>query len=135
MFLVHTTTVLVWVFAVPRLLGHGQPLSVGVFVSFLLYTTMFVSPIEVIGQMARTINRATSSAHRVFDVLDSEPEVRDAERMQCNSLRCVALFRSRTSRSVTTVCSRCCAAFRSTCSPGELIGSGGFVGRWQSPRS
>jgi ABC-type multidrug transport system fused ATPase/permease subunit len=48
-----------------------------VFVSFLLYTTMFVAPIEVIGQMVRTINRATSSAHRVFEVLDSEPEVKD----------------------------------------------------------
>ena len=77
MFAVHTTTVLVWVFAVPRLLGSGHPLSAGVFVSFLLYTTMFVAPIEVIGQMVRTINRATSSAHRVFEVLDSEPEVRD----------------------------------------------------------
>jgi ATP-binding cassette subfamily B protein len=63
--------------AVPRLLGQGAALSAGVFVSFLLYTTMFVAPIEVIGQMARTINRATSSAHRVFEVLDSEPEVRD----------------------------------------------------------
>lgn len=75
---VHLTTVLVWVFAVPRLLGGGHALSAGVFVSFLLYTTMFVGPMEVIGQMARTINRATSSAHRVFEVLDSEPEVRDA---------------------------------------------------------
>jgi ATP-binding cassette subfamily B protein len=64
MFAVHTTTVLVWVFAVPRLLGEGAPLSAGVFVSFLLYTTMFVGPIEVIGQMVRTVNRATSSAHR-----------------------------------------------------------------------
>jgi ATP-binding cassette subfamily B protein len=78
MLAVHTTTVLVWAFAVPRLLGSGHPLSAGVFVSFLLYTTMFVAPIEVIGQMARTVNRATSSAHRVFEVLDSEPEVRDA---------------------------------------------------------
>jgi ATP-binding cassette, subfamily B, bacterial len=77
MLAVHTTTVLVWAMAVPRLLGHGAALSAGVFVSFLLYTTMFVAPIEVIGQMARTINRATSSAHRVFEVLDSEPEVRD----------------------------------------------------------
>jgi ATP-binding cassette subfamily B protein len=77
MFAVHATTVLVWLFAVPRLLGEGPPLSAGVFVSFLLYTTMFVAPIEVIGQMARTVNRATSSAHRVFEVLDSEPEVRD----------------------------------------------------------
>jgi ATP-binding cassette subfamily B protein len=78
MFAVHTTTVLVWLFAMPRLLGSGAPLSAGVFVSFLLYTTMFIDPVETIGQMARTVNRATSSAHRVFEVLDSEPEVRDA---------------------------------------------------------
>jgi len=77
MLAVHTTTVLVWVLAVPRLLGSGHPLSAGVFVSFLLYTTMFVAPIEVIGQMVRTINRAVSSAHRVFEVLDSEPEIKD----------------------------------------------------------
>ena len=77
MFAVHATTIVVWILAVPRLLGSGAPLSAGVFVSFLLYTTMFVAPIEVIGQMVRTINRATSSAHRVFEVLDSEPEVKD----------------------------------------------------------
>lgn len=79
MLAVHATTVTVWAFAIPRLLGSGAPLTAGVFVSFLLYTTMFVAPIEVIGQMARTMNRATSSAHRVFEVLDSEPEVREAE--------------------------------------------------------
>ncbi|HJQ65225.1 MAG TPA: ABC transporter ATP-binding protein [Gemmatimonadales bacterium] len=77
MLAVHTTTVLVWVIAVPRLLGSGATLSTGTFVSFLLYTTMFVAPIEVIGQMARTMNRATTSAHRVFEVLDTEPEVKD----------------------------------------------------------
>jgi ATP-binding cassette subfamily B protein len=38
---------------------------------------MFVAPIEVIGQMARIMNRATTSAHRVFEVLDTEPEVTD----------------------------------------------------------
>jgi len=81
MFAVHATTVAVWVVAVPRLLGgaDGSPatLSVGTFVSFLLYTTMFIAPIEVIGQMARIMNRATSSAHRVFEVLDTEPEIVD----------------------------------------------------------
>ena len=61
----------------PRLLGEGPELSAGTFVSFLLYTTMFIAPIEIIGQMSRTMNRATTSAHRVFEVLDSEPEVRD----------------------------------------------------------
>ncbi|HEY7686310.1 MAG TPA: ABC transporter ATP-binding protein [Gemmatimonadales bacterium] len=78
MLAVHAMTVMVWVIAVPRLLGAGATLSAGTFVSFLLYTTMFVAPIEIIGQMARTINRATTSAHRVFEVLDTEPEVRDA---------------------------------------------------------
>ena len=78
MLAVHAMTLVVWYFAVPRLLGAGAPLSAGVFVSFLLYTTMFIDPVETIGQMARTVNRATSSAHRVFEVLDSEPEVRDA---------------------------------------------------------
>lgn len=79
MLAVHATTVAVWAFALPRLLGGdggAEPtLSAGTFVSFLLYTTMFVAPIEVIGQMARTMNRATSSAHRVFEVLDTEPDI------------------------------------------------------------
>ncbi|MDX1577507.1 MAG: ABC transporter transmembrane domain-containing protein, partial [Gemmatimonadota bacterium] len=80
MLAVHATTVAVWAFAIPRLLDTGEPsLSAGTFVSFLLYTTMFVAPIEVIGQMARTMNRATSSAHRVFEVLDTEPEIIDVE--------------------------------------------------------
>ncbi len=80
MLAVHVTTVAVWAFALPRLLGAaGNPttLSAGTFISFLLYTTMFVGPIETIGQMARTLNRATSSAHRVFEVLDTEPVIVD----------------------------------------------------------
>jgi ATP-binding cassette subfamily B protein len=77
MLAVHGTTVVVWAFAMPRLLGGGAALAAGTFVSFLLYTTMFIAPIEVIGQIARTMNRATTSAHRVFEVLDTEPEVRD----------------------------------------------------------
>jgi len=92
---VHTMTVAVWVFAVPRLLGNGAQLPVGTFVSFLLYTTMFVGPIEVIGQMARTINRATTSAHRVFEVLDTEPEIRDVPE-RCGSSRCTGGSRSST---------------------------------------
>ncbi|MGH7552585.1 MAG: ABC transporter ATP-binding protein, partial [Longimicrobiales bacterium] len=82
---VHATTLVVWVIAVPRLLGMDgwAPLTTGTFVSFLLYATMFVAPIEVIGQIARTMNRATSSAHRVFEVLDTQPEVSDAAEPLC----------------------------------------------------
>jgi ATP-binding cassette subfamily B protein len=80
MLAVHGTTVGVWAFAIPRLLGTGSggvTLSAGTFVSFLLYTTMFVGPMETIGQMARTVQRATTSAHRVFEILDTEPDIVD----------------------------------------------------------
>ncbi len=86
MLAIHAMAVGVWFFALPRLLSVDPdvaPLSYGTFVSFLLYTTMFVAPIEIIGQMARVMNRATSSAHRVFEVLDSEPEVIDQQEARC----------------------------------------------------
>ncbi|MDD9968153.1 MAG: ABC transporter ATP-binding protein [Myxococcales bacterium] len=79
MFFVQISVVGIWVFALPRLFGDGSvlgpQLSAGTFVSFLLYATMFTAPVEIIGQMTRIMNRATSSAHRVFEVLDSRPEV------------------------------------------------------------
>jgi ATP-binding cassette subfamily B protein len=80
MLAVRAMIVAVWIFAIPRLLGDGATaaaLSSGTFVAFLLYTTMFVPPIEIIGQVARIMNRATSSAHRIFEVLDTEPQVVD----------------------------------------------------------
>jgi ATP-binding cassette subfamily B protein len=72
----------VWIFAMPRLLGYSPtaaPLNVGVFVSFALYMGMYMQPIEVLGRMTFILNRATSSAHRVFEILDTEPEIRDKE--------------------------------------------------------
>jgi ATP-binding cassette subfamily B protein len=75
---VQLVMILVWVLAIPRLLGGATPtLSTGTFVSFLLYMTMFLEPVEIIGRVSRMMNRATSSAHRVFEILDTEPEVVD----------------------------------------------------------
>ncbi len=91
---IQSIVIAVWVFGVPRVLDHVEVfrtqgietgLSPGTFIAFLLYLGMFVQPIEVIGQMARMVNRATSSAHRVFEVLDTEPQVtvqRDAVKIE-----------------------------------------------------
>jgi ATP-binding cassette subfamily B protein len=82
MFAVRGMVVLVWVLAVPRVLGDtpaAVTLSSGTFVAFLLYMTMFIAPIDIIGQMARIMNRATSSAHRIFEVLDTQPQVVDQQ--------------------------------------------------------
>ncbi|MEX2381693.1 MAG: ABC transporter transmembrane domain-containing protein, partial [Opitutales bacterium] len=74
---VHAMTVAVWFFALPRILGTEPTLTAGTFVSFLLYLGMFFQPIEVFGQMSRMVNRSLSSAHRIFEVLDTEPDMTD----------------------------------------------------------
>ena len=72
-------TVIVWALALPRLLGDGSTesasLTPGLFVTFLLYLGLFIAPIESFGFLTRMINRSLSSAHRIFEVLDTEPEV------------------------------------------------------------
>ena len=78
----HVLMIVVWALAAPRVLGiplTGPPLSVGVFVAFVLYMGMYLQPLELIGRMTFILNRATSSAHRVFDVLDTEPDIVDAD--------------------------------------------------------
>ncbi|MCB0413393.1 MAG: ABC transporter ATP-binding protein [Bdellovibrionales bacterium] len=84
---ISSIVVLVWYFGVPRVLEHIEAinnggsadvgLSPGTLIAFVLYMTMLVQPIEVIGQMARMVNRATSSAQRVFEVLDTQPQIID----------------------------------------------------------
>jgi len=79
----HLTLVAVWWFAIPRLFDDGTtslaPLSFGTFLAFLLYMGMYFQPMEAIGMLMRMINRATSSAHRVFEVMDTEPEIKKSD--------------------------------------------------------
>ncbi|MFQ3671355.1 MAG: ABC transporter ATP-binding protein, partial [Verrucomicrobiia bacterium] len=79
MFLFHMITLVVWSLALLRVLGlWGAPLDLGTFVAFLLYMGMFLYPLEVIGQITRMMNRAVSSAHRVFEIIDTEPQIRQS---------------------------------------------------------
>ena len=79
MILVKSFMLVVWIWGFMRLLGIGNhgliTLSAGTFISFVLYMTQFIQPIEVIDQLARMLNRATSSAYRIFEVLDTEPQI------------------------------------------------------------
>ena len=72
----HVILLAVWAMALARVLGiWGPPLTLGTFVAFLLYMGLFFYPLEVIGQITRMMNRAVSSAHRVFEVIDTETPV------------------------------------------------------------
>jgi ATP-binding cassette, subfamily B, bacterial len=80
MMAIQIIVMVVWVLAIPRLISNESTenyLSLGTFVSFLLYVTMFSQPIEVIGQMARMLNRALSSAYRIFEILDTSPSLKN----------------------------------------------------------
>ncbi|MEO0794384.1 MAG: ABC transporter ATP-binding protein [Verrucomicrobiota bacterium] len=85
----HLVTLVVWAMALPRVFGEwGQPLSVGTFVAFLMYMAMFFHPLEIMGQITRMLNRAVSSAHRVFEIMDTEPDPSLAnERDQVDELK------------------------------------------------
>jgi ATP-binding cassette subfamily B multidrug efflux pump len=56
---------------------HGQ-LSIGTFSAFILYLGMVVAPIQNAGQMVTMFQRGASGAARLFEVLDWQPEIRDA---------------------------------------------------------
>ncbi|KAF0093485.1 MAG: ATP-binding cassette subfamily B bacterial [Puniceicoccaceae bacterium 5H] len=78
---VNILIVAVWFLGIPRMLGTEgfRPMSTGTFVAFLFYMGMFVMPLEMFGYLTRMINRSISSAQRVFEILDTEPEVREVE--------------------------------------------------------
>lgn len=78
--LMHTCTLIVWVIGAPRVIlnitskgTEGIPL--GVFLAFIGYMWMFWAPVQHLGMMSRVINRVTTSASRVFDVLDTIPSI------------------------------------------------------------
>ena len=53
-------------------------LTLGELTAFISYTWNFYTPVGRLSNMSRTILRATTSAERIFEVLDTRPEVHDA---------------------------------------------------------
>jgi len=73
--------VAVWLVGLPRMLelpGY-TPMTPGTFVAYLFYVGLFIMPLEMFGFLTRMFNRSISSAQRVFEVLDTEPEVREVD--------------------------------------------------------
>src|SRR6201992_4046909 len=53
---------------------HGN-LSVGAFTAFYAYLLMLISPMQTLGYMLGSAQRATASGARIFQILDREPEI------------------------------------------------------------
>lgn len=66
-------------FEVPNLtiVGIGAPLSIGVAVSFLIIARQFTAGISHFSQQINSVVLGTASARRIFELLDTEPEIDD----------------------------------------------------------
>jgi len=53
---------------------HGH-LSVGAFTAFYAYLLMLISPMQTLGYMLGSAQRATASGARIFEILDREPRI------------------------------------------------------------
>ena len=62
-----------------QLLPDRKGFTLGQFFTFLGYLTQFYGPLQFMSRVADYLSRSLASAERVFEVLDSESDVRDAE--------------------------------------------------------
>ncbi len=83
MFCANVGTIVIWLLGglwVIRDFGKppepGQTLmTVGTLIAFTGYMGMFYRPIHMVAHMDRMLNRAATSAQRIFEVLDTEPAI------------------------------------------------------------
>jgi ATP-binding cassette, subfamily B, bacterial len=66
-------TVLVWLVG-GYWVVQGQ-MTAGTLVAFVSYMWMFYGPIHMVAHMDRMFNRAATSVHRIFEILDTEPAI------------------------------------------------------------
>jgi len=57
---------------------QGGHLTVGELAAFILYLGMFFGPIQTLGDLYNALLSGAASAERIFGLLDTEPQVRDA---------------------------------------------------------
>ena len=74
-FIVTLGSTLLWWFGGQQILGGT--LTLGVLIAFISYAGQFYQPVQNLSMLSRTFLRASTSAERIFDVLDTSPEVAD----------------------------------------------------------
>lgn len=65
------------VVCVGGILVIDQNLSIGELVAFSQYVWMLIWPMRMIGWLTNLITQANTSAKKIFDIMDVEPEIRD----------------------------------------------------------
>ena len=103
-------------------LAFNHEMTIGVLIAFLAYLTNFFDPVQQLSQLYNTFLSAVAALDKITDLMDEEPEVRDAA-------GAVELAASKGASPSTTFASptaagrRCCTGSTSRCRPGR---------RWRS---
>ncbi len=61
------------------MLALDGKMAISDIVGFIMYLSLFYSPLAILARLVEDLQVAAASAQRVFEVLDTEPEVREAE--------------------------------------------------------
>ena len=87
--------------AVILLYGGNQvvdgAVTIGVLASFVFYLQSFFDPIQQLSQLYTTYQAGMAALDKIFDLLDEEPDLRDAPTTRSSCRRCAARSASRTS--------------------------------------
>lgn len=76
-FITRIGTLVIWLVGGAKVLSDTDPLSLGTFTAFTGYMWQFYGPVESLCRLNHRFQRAATSAERVFETLDSQPDVRD----------------------------------------------------------
>jgi ATP-binding cassette subfamily B protein len=57
----------------------GETLTIGEFMAFTMYLGMFLPPLRMLTRMGEWLSTSLAAAQRVFDILDTEPEIKSKE--------------------------------------------------------
>lgn len=77
--LVRTVSVLVWVVGAYLIIRHAPGVRMGTLVIFTMYLGMFYEPVRALAQINDTIQRSLAAAERIFEIVDEEPAIADAD--------------------------------------------------------
>lgn len=77
-FLIGSGSLIAWYIGGWQVIGMPERMSLGTLTAFLAYLAMFYGPLQFLSRMADFLARSLASAQRVFEILDSAPDVPDA---------------------------------------------------------
>jgi len=78
MFVLNVATVLIW--CVGGVWVIRESVSLGTFLAFAGYLWLFFGPVQELSRLNRVFQRAATSAQRLFEILDTPPEIHNVRR-------------------------------------------------------